>query len=83
MLLRADGRDVVAEGVTEGTLVLPGRGGRGFGWDPVFLPDGETRTYGELTDHDKDRISHRGRAWRRLAATWADSGHPAEGRPGS
>lgn len=72
MLLRADGHDLVAEGVTEGTLVLPGRGGHGFGWDPVFLPDGETRTYGELDDDDKDRISHRGRAWRRLEAAYTE-----------
>lgn len=71
MLLRTEGREIEAEGVTVGTLVLPGRGGHGFGWDPVFLPDGETRTYGELDDADKDSISHRGRAWRELADTFA------------
>ena len=65
----ADGDDlVVAEGVTTGTLVLPGRGGNGFGWDPVFLPDGEALTYGELEAAAKDAIGHRGRAWRALAA---------------
>ncbi|MCZ6508443.1 MAG: non-canonical purine NTP pyrophosphatase, partial [Acidobacteria bacterium] len=64
---RVGEREVAAEGVTAGTLVLPPRGEHGFGWDPVFLPDGESRTYGELADADKDRLSHRGRAWRRLA----------------
>ena len=59
-------RTVVGRGATEGTLVLPGRGTNGFGWDPVFLPAGESRTYGELADADKDHLSHRGRAWRDL-----------------
>jgi non-canonical purine NTP pyrophosphatase (RdgB/HAM1 family) len=68
-LLWTDGaRTVVAEGTTDGDLVLPGRGGRGFGWDPVFLPAGERRTYGELPDDEKDRLGHRGRAWRALLA---------------
>ncbi len=49
-------------------LVLPARGPRGFGWDPVFLPDGEARTYGELDDAEKDRLGHRGKAWRALLA---------------
>jgi non-canonical purine NTP pyrophosphatase (RdgB/HAM1 family) len=71
LLFRHGERELTAEGVTEGTLVLPGRGHRGFGWDPVFLPDGETRTYGELADEDKDRISHRGRAWSQLLKSLA------------
>lgn len=63
----ADGAElVVAAGATHGTLVSPGRGGGVFGWDPVFLPEGETRTYGELPAAEKDRIGHRGRAWRAL-----------------
>jgi inosine triphosphate pyrophosphatase len=64
----ANGSELVcAEGVTAGTLVLPARGEGGFGWDPVFLPEQETRTYGELPAAAKDRIGHRGRAWRALA----------------
>lgn len=59
-------RTVVAEGHTLGTLVLPGRGEHGFGWDPVFLPDGETRTFAELAGREKDAVSHRGKAWREL-----------------
>ncbi|MFQ5349671.1 MAG: non-canonical purine NTP pyrophosphatase [Thermoanaerobaculia bacterium] len=67
MLLFYDGRHrQTAEGATTGTLVLPPRGDAGFGWDPVFQPDGEERTYGEMTAAEKDRIGHRGRAWRAL-----------------
>jgi len=67
LLLYADAeRRVVGEGVSRGTLVLPPRGDEGFGWDPVFLPEGETRTFGELPGEVKDRIGHRGRAWRDL-----------------
>lgn len=67
LLLYTDGgRRVIGEGVEPGTLVLPGRGGEGFGWDPVFLPEGETRTYGELPGEVKDQIGHRGKAWRDL-----------------
>jgi XTP/dITP diphosphohydrolase len=65
----SDGRHtIVGRGETAGELVLPARGANGFGWDPVFRPDGETRTYGELADQEKDALSHRGRAWRDLVA---------------
>jgi non-canonical purine NTP pyrophosphatase (RdgB/HAM1 family) len=79
MLLYVDGeRTVLAAGATEGRLVLPPRGEHGFGWDPVFLPDGQpdggTRTYGELAGLEKDAISHRGRAWRALLERLAGGG---------
>jgi non-canonical purine NTP pyrophosphatase (RdgB/HAM1 family) len=57
---------VTGRGETAGELVLPPRGENGFGWDPVFRPAGETRTYGELADVEKDALGHRGRAWRDL-----------------
>ncbi|MFL6290026.1 MAG: non-canonical purine NTP pyrophosphatase [Thermoanaerobaculia bacterium] len=66
LLYRDSERSVVAEGSTSGTLVLPPRGEHGFGWDPVFLPDGETRTFAELAGREKDAVSHRGKAWREL-----------------
>ena len=66
LLYRDAERSVVVEGNTPGTLVLPGRGEHGFGWDPVFLPDGETRTFAELEGKEKDAVSHRGKAWREL-----------------
>lgn len=66
-LLYLDGqRELDAEGTTEGELVTPPRGDGGFGWDPVFLPAGQSRTYGEMSPSDKDRLSHRARAWRSL-----------------
>jgi len=67
LLMWTDGlRTVVGRGETSGTLVLPGRGDNGFGWDPVFVPAGGASSYGELSDREKDRIGHRGGAWREL-----------------
>lgn len=68
-LLYLDGeRAVVGEAKVPGRLVLPIRGEGGFGWDPAFQPEGESRTYAELPPEVKDRIGHRGRAWRDLLA---------------
>jgi XTP/dITP diphosphohydrolase len=56
----------LVHGRCEGTMAAAARGERGFGYDPVFVPDGEARTMAELSDEEKDRISHRGRAARAL-----------------
>ncbi|HEX5937691.1 MAG TPA: RdgB/HAM1 family non-canonical purine NTP pyrophosphatase [Actinomycetota bacterium] len=61
-----DGRELSVEGVCEGVLEAKPRGTRGFGYDPIFVPAGLDRTMAELTDEEKDRISHRGRALRAL-----------------
>ncbi|HZD18607.1 MAG TPA: RdgB/HAM1 family non-canonical purine NTP pyrophosphatase [Actinomycetota bacterium] len=61
-----DGRECHAEGVCEGTLVARPRGTGGFGYDPLFVPEGWDRTMAELSAEEKDRISHRGRAFRAL-----------------
>lgn len=66
LLYRDAERTVLAEGVTTGFLVLPGRGEHGFGWDPVFVPDGESCTFAQLLGKEKDAVSHRGKAWREL-----------------
>jgi non-canonical purine NTP pyrophosphatase (RdgB/HAM1 family) len=58
-------RLIAAEGSTVGTVVPP-RGKNGFGFDAVFVPNGGTRTYGEMTPHEKDIISHRGKAIKAL-----------------
>ncbi|HEX2196973.1 MAG TPA: non-canonical purine NTP pyrophosphatase [Actinomycetota bacterium] len=63
-----DGRELVATGSCEGRVVLEGRGALGFGYDPYVVPDGETRTMGEIPLDEKLRFSHRGRAFRALAA---------------
>jgi XTP/dITP diphosphohydrolase len=62
-----DGRTMLAEGTCEGTLIGQPRGDRGFGYDPVFVPQGQPSTMAELGDEEKDAISHRGRAFRALA----------------
>jgi XTP/dITP diphosphohydrolase len=60
------GAAVYAEGVCEGTLRTKAAGEGGFGYDPIFVPVGWDVTMAELTDEQKDRISHRGRAFREL-----------------
>jgi non-canonical purine NTP pyrophosphatase (RdgB/HAM1 family) len=66
LLYRDGSRRVVAEGVCPGELTLPPRGDRGWGWDPVFIPQGESHTVAELGPEVKDRLGHRGLAWRDL-----------------
>jgi XTP/dITP diphosphohydrolase len=61
-----DGTEMSADGTLQGTITDAPRGTNGFGYDPVFVPKGETRTYAELTDAEKNAISHRGRAVRWL-----------------
>ena len=63
-----DGRSEVVRGEVRGRLLDAPRGTGGFGYDPIFVPDGETRTTAELSPAEKDAISHRGRAFRALAA---------------
>jgi XTP/dITP diphosphohydrolase len=63
-----DGRELVAEGVLEGTITDAPRGSQGFGYDPLFVPAGGTRTFAEMDDAEKNAVSHRGRAVRALAA---------------
>ncbi|MFB4265825.1 RdgB/HAM1 family non-canonical purine NTP pyrophosphatase [Nonomuraea sp. GTA35] len=57
----------VVEGTLPGSLVRTPRGSGGFGYDPIFVPEGESRTTAELAPEEKDAISHRGRAFRALA----------------
>jgi XTP/dITP diphosphohydrolase len=66
VFLAPDGREVVASGSCEGHVVLEGRGSLGFGYDPHVVPEGETRTMGEIPLEEKLQFSHRGRAFREL-----------------
>ena len=61
-----DGTEMSADGILQGTITDAPRGTNGFGYDPVFVPKGETRTYAELSDAEKNAISHRARAVRLL-----------------
>jgi XTP/dITP diphosphohydrolase len=67
-----DGAEHVVEGRLSGALNRAPRGSNGFGYDPVFVPEGETRTTAEMAPWEKDAISHRGRAFRALAPLVAD-----------
>ena len=70
-----DGETQFFRGEAAGQLVWPGRGTDGFGYDPMFLPDGQTRTFGEMTAHEKHgwkpgdaaALSHRARAFKLFA----------------
>jgi XTP/dITP diphosphohydrolase len=62
-----DGAVTVEKGLVSGRLIREPRGTNGFGYDPIFVPDGDTRTTAELPSAEKDAISHRGRAFRALA----------------
>lgn len=68
VLASPEGGERVAEGTCEGVLTPKPSGTRGFGYDPIFVPVGWDRTMAELSNEEKDRISHRGRALRALAA---------------
>jgi non-canonical purine NTP pyrophosphatase (RdgB/HAM1 family) len=56
----------VSRGETRGQIVPAPRGAGGFGWDRLFVPEGDTRTFAEMPPGEKDRVSHRRRAWEGL-----------------
>jgi XTP/dITP diphosphohydrolase len=66
-LVLPGGGEHVREGVVAGRLIREPRGSNGFGYDPIFVPDGYDNTTAEMDPADKDKISHRGRALRALA----------------
>jgi XTP/dITP diphosphohydrolase len=64
-LVRGDSTEV-AEGICPGMLAESPRGTNGFGYDPIFIPDGFSRTYAELTAEEKNKISHRAKALEKM-----------------
>lgn len=64
--LIADGSEHFFEGISEGTIISERRGRQGFGYDPVFVPSGSNLTYAEMTLDEKNKISHRARAFNKL-----------------
>jgi XTP/dITP diphosphohydrolase len=70
-LVLPDGREFTVEGRMPGRVIRAPRGSQGFGYDPIFVADGHTRTNAELDPAEKDAISHRGQAFRALAAVIA------------
>jgi XTP/dITP diphosphohydrolase len=75
-LVLPDRREWTVEGEMRGRLVRSPRGTGGFGYDPIFVADGQTRTNAELTPAEKDAISHRGKAFRALAQLIASQVRP-------
>jgi XTP/dITP diphosphohydrolase len=76
VLVGPDGRERASEGVVTGRLIRSPRGTGGFGYDPIFVPDGQSRTNAELDPEEKDAISHRGRALRGLVPAIAEFFEP-------
>jgi XTP/dITP diphosphohydrolase len=72
VLVEPDGTELAARGTLEGSIAAAPGGSGGFGYDPVFVPDGESATVGELGDAWKAGRSHRARAARALAASVAE-----------
>jgi XTP/dITP diphosphohydrolase len=67
MVVRPDGSELQVEGVCEGRIATEERGERGFGFDPLFVPDdGDGRTFSEMSEAEKNSMSHRGRAFAAL-----------------
>ena len=66
LLAGPDGVEQIFEGRCTGRLLDEPRGGAGFGYDPLFVPDGFSQSYAELGDEVKNSFSHRGRAWKQL-----------------
>ena len=67
-----DGPCVVVQGEVHGRLTVPPRGDRGFGYDPIFIPEGGELTFGEMEPAAKEAISHRTRAFAKLRAALID-----------
>ena len=64
-----DGHCETVEGRVDGRLTYPPRGAHGFGYDPIFVADGQTRTFGEMPPEEKQPLTHRARAFAQLAAS--------------
>ena len=71
-----DGETAIFEGKVDGHLVWPPRGNKGFGYDPMFVPEGHTLTFGEMEPDAKHALSHRARAFRLFAAACLGDGAP-------
>lgn len=66
-LIIGNGEPVLFNGIVEGCITHERHGESGFGYDPVFRPEGEMRTFAQMSDGEKNAISHRGRAVKKLA----------------
>ncbi len=74
-----DGEDMIFEGTAEGRVVWPPRGGQGFGFDPVFVPEGHARTFGEMAPEEKAPLTHRAAAFVALERRLRPERAPGDG----
>ena len=72
--LNLDGKSYTFEGRCDGQIIESQRGTDGFGYDPIFMPDGFNQTFAEMSHEEKNAISHRGRATKKLIAFLKDLG---------
>jgi XTP/dITP diphosphohydrolase len=68
MALIIDGKDYLFEGIVTGKIISEKIGTHGFGYDPIFVPDGYTETFAQLSSEIKNTISHRARALQKMLA---------------
>lgn len=68
------GKEFQFTGVCPGTILPATRGGKGFGYDPIFVPDGSDLTFAEMTTADKNKFSHRGKALQQLITFLKEEG---------
>jgi len=61
-----DNKEYIFEGIVNGTIISEKRGSGGFGYDPIFIPDGKIRTFAEMDLSEKNSVSHRARAFEKL-----------------
>jgi XTP/dITP diphosphohydrolase len=66
--LLIDGKETLFEGICTGKIIAERKGSAGFGYDPVFIPDGDNKTFAEMTLEEKARFSHRAKATAKLVA---------------
>ena len=64
--LSLKGEDLLFEGICQGSIITQKRGAKGFGYDPIFLPDGKNQTFAEMSLKEKSTIGHRGKAMQKL-----------------
>ncbi|MEL6720171.1 MAG: non-canonical purine NTP diphosphatase [Bacteroidota bacterium] len=70
--LTLEGKEYTFEGIARGQIAMEKKGEQGFGYDPIFIPDGYEQTFAELSAEEKNRISHRGKATEQLKAFLAE-----------
>ncbi len=80
-LAEPDGRAQYVEGVCRGAIARAPRGENGFGYDPLFVPEGHERTFAELASAEKHRLSHRGRALTEARRAWSERLAPEPEKP--